>query len=43
VRDYLISIGWDKKPPAPKLPDEIIKKTSEKYLEAYKRLTGKAL
>jgi len=43
VRDYLNSIGWDKKPPAPKLPTEIITKTSEKYLEAYKKLTGKSL
>jgi phosphoribosylaminoimidazole-succinocarboxamide synthase len=43
VRDYLESIGWDKKPPAPKLPDEIIRKTSEKYLEAYRRITGNDL
>jgi phosphoribosylaminoimidazole-succinocarboxamide synthase len=41
VRDYLESIGWDKKPPAPPLPKEIIEKTSEKYIEAYERLTGK--
>ena len=40
VRDYLEKIGWDKKPPAPKLPDEIIKNTSEKYIEAYEKLTG---
>lgn len=39
VRDYLETTGWDKTPPAPKLPDEIIMKTSAKYLEAYKRLT----
>lgn len=43
VRDYLESINWDKNPPAPDLPDEIIEKTSLKYLEAYKRLTGKEL
>ena len=43
VRDYLLSIRWDKKPPVPNLPDEIIQKTSEKYREAYKRLTGKTL
>ena len=43
VRDYLETCDWDKNPPAPKLPDEIIKKTSGKYKEAYKRLTGKAL
>jgi len=41
VRDYLESLIWDKTPPAPKLPKEIIDKTSQKYLEAYKRLTGK--
>jgi phosphoribosylaminoimidazole-succinocarboxamide synthase len=43
VRDYLISINWDRKPPAPNLPVEIILKTSEKYREAYRRLTGKEL
>jgi phosphoribosylaminoimidazole-succinocarboxamide synthase len=43
VRDYLLSIRWDKKPPAPNLPDEIIQKTSQKYREAYERLTGKTL
>jgi phosphoribosylaminoimidazole-succinocarboxamide synthase len=43
VRDYLLSIRWDKKPPAPNLPDEVIQKTSEKYIEAYERLTGKKL
>ncbi|MDD4979655.1 MAG: phosphoribosylaminoimidazolesuccinocarboxamide synthase [Candidatus Omnitrophica bacterium] len=43
VRDYLESLDWDKTPPAPKLPPEIIEKTSQKYLEAYKRLTGKEL
>ncbi len=41
VRDYLESIGWDKKPPAPQLPEGIIKKTSEKYIEAYERISGK--
>lgn len=41
VRDYLEKIGWDKKPPAPRLPKEIIAKTTEKYVEAYERLTGK--
>lgn len=40
ARDYLISIKWDQRPPAPKLPDDIIRKTSEKYLEALKRLAG---
>lgn len=41
VRDYLVSIGWDKKPPAPVLPDHIIVETSRKYIEAYERLTGR--
>jgi len=43
VRDYLEAIKWDKNPPAPELPDEIVKKTTEKYVEAYKRLTGNEL
>lgn len=43
VRDYLETLDWDKTPPAPKLPAEIIARTSEKYLEAYERLTGKRL
>lgn len=43
VRDYLESIAWDKIPPAPELPPEIINKTTEKYLEAYEKLTGRAL
>ncbi len=43
VRDYLESIGWDKKPPAPALPPEVQLRTSEKYRDAYERLTGKAL
>ena len=41
VRDYLLSINWDKKPPAPSLPDEVITNTREKYLEALNKLTGK--
>lgn len=41
VRDYLLSRRWDKKPPAPRLPEEVRRKTSEKYIEAYERLTGK--
>ncbi|MDR2451421.1 MAG: phosphoribosylaminoimidazolesuccinocarboxamide synthase [Candidatus Accumulibacter sp.] len=40
VRDYLESLGWDKKPPAPPLPAEVIARTSAKYIEAYERLTG---
>ncbi|MCQ4573998.1 MAG: phosphoribosylaminoimidazolesuccinocarboxamide synthase [Candidatus Brocadiales bacterium] len=43
VRDFLESTDWDKTPPAPPLPDEIVKKTTEKYLEAYTRLTGKSM
>jgi len=40
LRDYLLSLDWDKSPPAPQLPQEIIEKTRERYLEALKRLTG---
>lgn len=43
VRDYLESIKWDKKPPAPALPADVIAQTSEKYREAYRVLTGKPL
>jgi phosphoribosylaminoimidazole-succinocarboxamide synthase len=43
VRDYLEQIKWDKKPPAPALPDEVVSKTSEKYVEAFRRLTGREL
>jgi phosphoribosylaminoimidazole-succinocarboxamide synthase len=43
VRDYLLSINFNKKPPAPILPDEIINKTSEKYLDVLYKLTGKKL
>jgi len=41
VRDYLESIRWDKQPPAPILPENIIAETSKKYIEAYERLTGR--
>ena len=41
VRDYLETTGWDKKPPAPRLPADVMKKTTEKYVECYERLTGK--
>jgi len=43
LRDYLLSLRWDKNPPAPQLPEEIVQKTREKYLEAFERLVGKAL
>jgi phosphoribosylaminoimidazole-succinocarboxamide synthase len=43
VRDYLESIHWNKQPPAPELPAEVARKTSEKYREAYRVLTGRDL
>jgi phosphoribosylaminoimidazole-succinocarboxamide synthase len=43
VRDHLETIGWNKQPPVPSLPDDVVERTREKYLEAYKRLTGRAL
>ena len=43
VRDWLESIHWNKAPPAPALPDDIAKRTSEKYLEAFEKLTGNKL
>jgi phosphoribosylaminoimidazole-succinocarboxamide synthase len=43
VRDYLETLDWDKRPPAPALPTDVVMKTCGKYLEAYKRLTGKEL
>jgi phosphoribosylaminoimidazole-succinocarboxamide synthase len=43
VRDYLEEIHWNKQPPAPALPPEVARKTSEKYLEAYRQLTGREL
>jgi len=43
VRDYLESIHWNKQPPAPALPDEVAEKTSEKYREAFRILTGRSL
>ena len=43
VRDFLLSIKWDKKPPAPRLPEEIVTTTSRKYEDALIRLTGKGV
>ena len=43
VRNYLLDIKWDQKPPAPSLPDEIVEKTSNSYREIYERLTGKKI
>jgi len=43
VRDYLETLDWDKTPPGPKFPQEIIEKTSAKYVEAFERITGEKL
>jgi len=43
VRDWLANTGWDKEPPPPDLPDDVIKQTTDRYLEAYRKLTGKDL
>ena len=43
VRDYLETLDWDKTPPGPTLPEEIVERSQSRYLEAYERLTGKAL
>jgi phosphoribosylaminoimidazole-succinocarboxamide synthase len=43
VRDYLESIQWNKQPPVPSLPDEVVARTRAKYLDAYRRLTGQEL
>ena len=43
VRDYLERIQWNKRPPVPSLPDDVVAKTREKYLEAFRRLTGREL
>jgi phosphoribosylaminoimidazole-succinocarboxamide synthase len=43
VRDYLETLSWDKTPPAPPLPEEVVSATSRKYQEAYERLTGRSL
>jgi phosphoribosylaminoimidazole-succinocarboxamide synthase len=43
VRDYLESIQWNKQAPAPSLPDEVVERTQAKYLEAFRRLTGREL
>jgi phosphoribosylaminoimidazole-succinocarboxamide synthase len=42
VRDYLESIKWDKQPPVPSLPAEVVAKTREKYADAFERITGRA-
>jgi phosphoribosylaminoimidazole-succinocarboxamide synthase len=43
VRDYLETLDWNKEPPAPRLPADVIQRTSEKYREALQRLTGRTL
>ena len=43
VRDWLDSQGWDREPPAPSLPEDVVEKTSQRYIEAYHRLTGEEL
>ena len=43
VRDYLESIHWDKNPPAPALPEDVVCKTREKYIQAYRQISGKEL
>ena len=43
VRDYLEQIGWNKRPPVPSLPDDVVARTREKYIDAFRRLTGREL
>ena len=43
VRDYLESLDWNKQAPGPQLPAEVVRRTTEKYLECYRMLTGKEL
>jgi phosphoribosylaminoimidazole-succinocarboxamide synthase len=43
VRDHLEAIGWNKQPPVPALPDDVVLRTRDKYLEAYRRITGRDL
>jgi phosphoribosylaminoimidazole-succinocarboxamide synthase len=43
VRDYLDSMGWDRRPPAPPLPPEVVAETAQRYLEVFQRLTGQEL
>ena len=40
VRDWASSTGWDRNPPAPAIPDDVVARTREKYIEAYERVTG---
>lgn len=43
VRDYVVKIGWNKEPPAPELPEDVVRGTAERYREAYERITGATL
>jgi phosphoribosylaminoimidazole-succinocarboxamide synthase len=43
VRDWLTAQGWDRKPPAPQLPEDVVARTSERYRDAYRRITGERL
>jgi phosphoribosylaminoimidazole-succinocarboxamide synthase len=43
VRDYLETLSWNKQPPAPALPADVVARTTAKYLDAYARLTGRTL
>jgi phosphoribosylaminoimidazole-succinocarboxamide synthase len=43
VRDWLEASGWDKKPPAPELPPDVVEATSKRYVQAYEKLTGRKL
>ena len=43
VRDWLVEQGWDQEPPAPELPQDVVSRTTERYMEAYRRLTGEEL
>jgi phosphoribosylaminoimidazole-succinocarboxamide synthase len=42
VRDWAVSTGWDKQPPAPEIPPEVVEATRARYVEAYERITGTA-
>jgi phosphoribosylaminoimidazole-succinocarboxamide synthase len=43
LRDWLLATGWNREPPAPELPPDVIRETAAKYQEAYKLLTGEPL
>jgi phosphoribosylaminoimidazole-succinocarboxamide synthase len=43
VRDWLVASGWNKEPPAPTLPDDVIEATTKRYMEAYEKITGRQL